>query len=298
MIDELVMSGFQPKVGTFDWVIGFEEMRFVFDSKHTRIENPHDSKVFVVGCGTSDLSPALASIYGLVVSCDYDPEVIRHMSTAFVGVEKLMWLVHDMIQCYDNSSHSNLNPLLASHMYDIVVDKTSMDAMLVEGSVSKLFCEVHRLLKHNGVYILCSLHPPSLIQSFLALPSLQFNLEFCTDIMLGPSSKFGTIVICRKRNPGLLRLEEVEAEEENFMDLHFQTVDPWLTAEREDFIRCNCKSDILVLKEAHDLINLADPTIGYDYSLFTSDLKNFSLSSEGGGTISVCELIAFLKSMQ
>lgn len=172
-----------------------------------------------------------------------------------------------------------------------------MDAMLVEGSVAELFFETHRLLKHNGVYVLCSLHPPSLIQPFLSLPSLKFSLEFCREVKMENGECFGTIALCRKTEPGLISYDDFVVEEKELMDMHYKGIDPWLTPEREEFIRASCvPGAVLSLEAAHRLIRQMDNCLGYDYELFLSDIDNFSLSYEQ--SITPEELIDFLKSMQ
>jgi hypothetical protein len=164
--------------------------------------------------------------------------------------------------------------------------------------VAELFYEIHRLLKHNGVYVLCSLHPPSLILPFLSLPSLQFNVEFCREVKMEEGECFGTIALCRKINNGRISFDNFRVEEKELMDMHYQGIDPWLTTDMEALIRSACppSSVPMPLQDANRLINKIDPSLGYDYDLFLSDINNFSLSYEHA--ITVDELLSFLKSMQ
>jgi SAM-dependent methyltransferase len=284
-------------IGQFDWVLDYGDFSFIFDAAYTRITQPAGTKALVIGCGTSDLSHKLAAHYETIVSVDNDAAVVAHMShTSRHLAERLKWIVYDMIECYRSPPSSE--PYLQPHIYDILVDKCSMDAMLVEGSVAELFYEIHRLLKHNGVFVLCSLHPPSLIEPFLSLPSLQFTLEFCKEVKMESNGEcFGTIALCRKKNVGLISYDDFAIEEKDLMDTHYQGIDPWLTPEREAFIQSlHPESRPMSLQEAHSVVCRADSELGYDYDLFISDINNFSLSYEE--SITTAELISFLRSMQ
>lgn len=161
------------KIGTFDWVTAVDDIKHIFKPEITRVINPADTRVLIVGCGTSKLSEHLADIYGDIVSVDNDADVISHMESR-VQRSNIKWIVHDMIENYEKCDVFLDSCLQVK--FDIIVDKCSLDAMLVEGSVAQLFCEIHRLLKPQGIYILCSLHSKYLMQSFLTMPSLMFQL--------------------------------------------------------------------------------------------------------------------------
>lgn len=281
--------------GQFDWVLDYADFSFIFSREYTGIEAPMDSRALVIGCGTSGLSQKLLSHYGTIVSVDNDPDVVAHMASGSRHIDRLKWVTYDMIECY--YSTPSTDPELQPHTFDIMVDKCSMDAMLVEGSVAELFYEVHRLLKSDGVYVLCSLHPPDLILPFLSLPSLHFVVEFCREVKMEKGECFGTIALCRKKLDGLISFDDFAVEEKDFMDTQYQAVDPWLTPEKEQMIRSALStSGPISLKEANQLINTIDPSLGYDHELFLSDINNFSLSYVQA--ITADELILFLKSMQ
>ena len=283
--------------GQFEWVLDYSDFAYIFDPKYTRLpSDPSNQIALVVGCGTSDLSLRLAAHYGLVVSVDNDESVIEHMANRYKDAHAMKWITHDMIECFRVPISSD--PYLQSHMYDIVIDKCSMDAMLVEGSVAEYFCEVHRLLKVGGVFVLCSLHPPNLIYPFLSLPSLEFVIEYHKEIRKNESGEcFGTIALCRKVKDGVIDYSSAMIEEKQLMDSHYQQLDPWLTTEREILIRQLCASvHLMSLRDAHALINRIDSSLGYDFDLFLSDINNYSLSYEGNITLE--ELISFLKEMQ
>jgi hypothetical protein len=114
-------------LGHFDWVLDYCDFSFIFD--HTRIENPSAARALVIGCGTSDLSHKLLSHYGVIVSVDNDADVIAYMADSTSHIERLKWIAYDMIECYYNPPSAN--PQLQDHSFDILVDKCSMDAMLV-----------------------------------------------------------------------------------------------------------------------------------------------------------------------
>jgi hypothetical protein len=53
--------------------------------------------------------------------------------------------------------------------FDLIVDKGTLDAVLVEGSVYQMLAIVYNLLTIGGVYLICSLHEQEMISSLLGL---------------------------------------------------------------------------------------------------------------------------------
>ena len=47
-------------------------------------------------------------------------------------------------------------------VFDTVVDKATFDALMCNDEASHLYCEVHRLLREGGVYVVVSFRPLAL----------------------------------------------------------------------------------------------------------------------------------------
>jgi ribosomal protein L11 methylase PrmA len=81
----------------------------------------------VSGCGTSVLSIQLADLgFGEIVSVDNDSECIKHMELLYGNDCRLKWITYDMV---DPASTTNAD----LGMFNLIVDKGTLDAILVEG---------------------------------------------------------------------------------------------------------------------------------------------------------------------
>lgn len=61
--------------------------------------------------------------------------------------------------------------------FDLIVDKGTLDAVLVEGSVFQMLEIVYNLLNVGGVYLICSLHEKEMISSLLGIEELGFKIS-------------------------------------------------------------------------------------------------------------------------
>lgn len=126
-----------PKVGNFDWITDFDDIESFLESRFTGLDHSKkdEIRVLVSGCGTSILSIQLADLgFGEIVSVDNDSECINHMKLLHGNDSRLKWITYDMV---DPASTSTVN----LGMFNLIVDKGTLDAILVEGTYFYiLFC--------------------------------------------------------------------------------------------------------------------------------------------------------------
>lgn len=86
--------------------------------------------------------------------------------------------------------------------YDLVVDKGTFDAVLVEGSTAHMLLESVRLLRPvSGVYLLCSLHSDELLRPLFTLPMLGLDCD-CESTFTsvdGPGGLPACVMLARRR---------------------------------------------------------------------------------------------------
>jgi hypothetical protein len=211
-------------------------------------------------------------------------------------------------------------------MFDMIVDKGTLDAILVEGAIYTMLHEVHRRLKVGGVYIVFSLNTEKLLSPLLGTKSLGFdtkcyaikkqqtvfNIEFDSG---EPEDVLGTVVICKKEKDIIVDIEQLAAEEKEIMDNYFKIEYPFLTLEQEDKVRTNFEGiylstnrdnnnnnnyDIenlsLELYQAYKAMFEEEDNLEYSYELFLEDTDVYPLEREGYMTTK--EAIKFLQTMQ
>lgn len=254
------MAAFQApdaKIGFFDWITEFNLINGYFDAEHTLINDRQTSRILVAGCGTSKLSAQLADIgFDDIVSIDNDSGCISHMMNLHREDPRLKWYVHDLVEP-QNTAMKTFHEVDGS--FDLVVDKGTLDAILVEGSIHTMLHEVHRLLRLGGVYLLFSINSEQLLYPLLSMESLGFHVS-CHELALPkpvaasssavsgsivglPSSDgeglvISTVLVCKKvSDTASIDMQRLAAEERQVMDNYFQHEQPFLTAEEEDRIR-------------------------------------------------------------
>jgi len=317
------MSAFNDEivVGSFEWLCDFAYMKPLFDDLiNGQLRTEDKVRVLDVGCGTSTLAMDLHSAYPsrvTVHSLDNDANCIHYMSDKYKDQQSLTWMVYDMIECPevpDKSTH------LDAQSFDIIVDKGSLDAMLVEGCIAPMLCEVYRLLKPNGVYVLCSLHPPQLLQPLLSASPLDLSVSFpmqSKDIvavegvsaMTAAGNRQKNIALCIKTKvSGGVEMADMVKTEDEVMSQFFQHENPFLTEEKKRELTAYYKakgSKPFTLKEAHVIIatglcgesfDTPDCDLDYTYELFQEDLSGFSLVD--AETMTLEELFQFISIMQ
>jgi hypothetical protein len=210
-------------------------------------------------------------------------------------------------------------------MFEMIVDKGTLDAILVEGAIYTMLYEVHRLLKVGGVYIVFSLNTEKLLSPLLGTESLGFDTKcyaiqkkqtvFNIEVDIeDQQTVLGTVVICKKNKDMVVNIEQLAAEEKDIMDNYFKIEYPFLTLEQEDKIRTNFEGiylstntdrnndnyDIeklsLELYQAYKAMFDEEDNLEYSYELFVEDTDIYPLEREGYMTVK--EAIAFLQTMQ
>jgi hypothetical protein len=210
-------------------------------------------------------------------------------------------------------------------MFEMIVDKGTLDAILVEGAIYTMLHEVHRRLKNGGVYIVFSLNTEKLLSPLLGTKSLGFDTKcyaikkkqsvFNIEFDIGePEDVLGTVVICKKEADIIVDIEQLAAEEKEIMDNYFKIEYPFLTLEQEDKVRTNFEGTYLSTNndnnnDNYDIENLSlelyqaykamfeeEDNLEYSYELFLEDTDVYPLEREGYMTTK--EAIKFLQTMQ
>lgn len=318
------------KIGEFDWILNWVQMRTYLYDYVQMIDSDADKQVrslraLVIGCGTSPLSNKIAELgcFSQVVSIDNDAECISHMKHQNAGNALMQWHVYDMIERYGPPASSQF---LEEHgSFDLIIDKGTFDAILVEGVSYPMLCEVHRLLATNGYYLLCSIHTKELLNPLLSTPILGFEIMRQDDIepaetsglgifnsMSQQDDNTGTIMLCKK----IVSMDAIDegalaVHEKNVMDFYYQEERPLLTVEylqnlESSFFNAlqNLRSeqgwihDNLPFALAHSVLFKDDEALGYTLDLFLGDLERFPVAARDEGRISLSEIKEFLKAMQ
>lgn len=237
------------KEGFFEWIVAFEDVRHYFTPRYTGLpgvaaaggegeggeENNKHLRALEIGCGTSGLAVDLSQKlhFGEVVSIDNDKGCVDHMSKAHKNVAGVQWIVFDVIEDVHKFTHTVLDN---DSYFDIIVDKGTLDAVLVEGTIAAMLEWVKRKLKVNGVYILFSIWSKSLLEPLFGIKELEYCV-FIEEIAVS-EYKRGTVVICRKMSDDItINMQGLMEQEKSIMDVHFKEEDPLLTPEVEIHIR-------------------------------------------------------------
>lgn len=295
---EFVVHDSEPqekKVGTYDWIVEGEELLALL----RRVLG--DLALFpcmcVLGCGTSTLSEDLQRESGAeVMSVDNDVHCLQHMTSRFASNPKLRWAYCDLTE----TKGAALDAVMAVGPFDLVVDKGTFDAILVEGSSWELLATAYRLLKFDGIFVLCSLHGPDLLAPLLATPAL--NMQ-ATLHPIGRGNTSGTVAICRKSTavPDFTPLNEaaLQQEEQHIMDEYYKHQHPLMSHEKEVLLRATfaaTQQHHVPIDTVYAMVFDGDGALGYSMELFREDLVDFALSMEGH--MSVDEVIAFIREKQ
>ncbi len=258
--------------------------------------------------GTSLLSYDLVEKKGYrnILSIDNDIDCINYMREKYQDNIHLNWMVYDMV---DNSNNSTI---LSDKSYDLIIDKGTLDAILVEGLVCTMLHDIHRILNVGGVYFICSLHSSTFLASLLEIEELDFKVTYyeCKS-MKNQGNIIGTIAICEKKNDNIINIENLKKNEIFNMDKHFQEDNPFLTYELQEQISNEFYSyysqtnphpidnvDIVVvpIEIAYKLMFTENDRLYYSFELFLEDLNSFDYASKD--VLSLKEAIEFIRVKQ
>lgn len=326
------------KVGNFEWIVSYDHIKpFINDLYNSYTSNENDDievfddrklRVLEIGCGTSTISQKLVleSFIDEVISIDNDENCIMHLREQYEHKKQesksLKWFVYDIVEYTGIDADIMRNE---NESFDLIVDKGTLDAILVEGSISNMLIEINRLLKLGGAYLVCSLHSKDILGSLLTMKALGYdvslhetggsmNMNDSNKNILSTSTMTGTIGLCKKVSNNSINLTKLEQEELEIMNYYYQQKTPLLTIEKETEIyslyessyrKNNTNNDndnnweltySISVDEAYMIMFNAEDRIDYTYSLFLEDLVNFTTSNESSFTYT--EAIDFLKTMQ
>jgi len=315
-VDALKMEG--DKAGNFDWILDWDAMqRYLYAWRSRRGDGPQLSTALVIGCGTSSLSFKLRELgwFSVVVSIDNDPGCVAHMQQQHAGDSGMEWYVYDVVE----RSGSAAFAAASGQAFDLIVDKGTLDAVLVEGVCWPMLCEVHRMLAPSGHYLLCSIHSQGLLLPLLGTPILGLDVEHLEDLSLiaGGSGEEGCSLLLHKAGicdggPATVDEAALASHEKEVMDFFYQEEQPLLTdafvAEAEvkfaaalqvrreaGWVRAS-----LPLAEVHALLfgGEREQALGYTLALFLEDAANTSTQPAVSGELTLREALDLLRDVQ
>eukprot|EP00937_MAST-01D_sp_MAST-1D-sp2_P005598 g5598.t1 len=154
--------------GHFEWLLPFERLEPHFCALFARHGLARgEAAALVLGCGTSNLSAELVQAGGLCsrcVSVDDDASVIQHMRERCEdGSQRLCWLKADL-----NDPRALAVAGVRAGEFDVVVDKSTLDAMLCSEDASGVLCTAAAALRVGGLFISVSLYGEALLRKLLA----------------------------------------------------------------------------------------------------------------------------------
>ena len=233
--------------------------------------------------------------FGSVVSIDNDDEVIRHMAHMHRDDRRLKWYTYDILNNSSDCSCISKDICGCKHMederYDLIIDKGTLDAILVGGAICDMLYQVYRLLKpRTGVYFICSLFSREVIYPILSSQSLGYTVQYHTicsgdgmsQCVNDPSYN---VYICRKicklscKDTGhfMVNISKLAEEERIIMNEHYQMRSPLLTADEEGRIKQQFKEFVSIdsirrddLKAGSDVINRSIDNVSKNVSIVGS----------------------------
>lgn len=322
-MDDLSPEPQKLKLGTFEWVVGFEEIKRFLGAEYTGIPpsiSVDEQRVLVLGCGTSTLSKDLVDRgYGEVVSIDNDAGCIEHMSRTFGSDARMKWYTYDLVEHIGDAAMMG-----RTESFDVIVDKGTLDAILVEGAVCNMLCEVHRFLRPGGVYVLCSINSEDMLNTLLSSPALGLEVsaylssgEECAsgsgsgryNLKTNPSAKSqGVVVICKKPEDTrgvIIDANALAEQEREAMNFYFNDEVPLLTPEFEASLRerfqvasSRLNTSTVPVDVAYIVMFSDAERSAYTYDLFQEDLMAYVGPGGTSRELSYDDCIEFVKQMQ
>lgn len=291
------------KDGQFDWILSYDDIKQYFSAEFTGVDlNVDNTKILVIGCGTSPMSGQMAQNFqkSEVISIDNDEDVITHMKRE-CRMERTKWYTYDIIE---DCGIPQENELDRNGYFDLIVDKGTFDAILVEGATCRMLADVHRLLRIGGAYVLMSINSEELLTAIFGLPELQLDVHYYED-----KKNDCSILLCKKKSDNVVDMESLAEREHAILDVYFKSDHPLVTPEFEEVLRrsfdyhsrlnnsIGAHGGFIPVQDAYFIMFVEhNAHLNYTYDLFEEDLERASLTHTG--RMSAEEAVQFLKDVQ
>lgn len=275
------------KEGHYDWIVDFESVKSVIEHHVGPLTSCY--RALVSGCGTSLTSASMVECgVSEVVSVDIEVGCIEYMRRLYSDDSRLIWIHCDLNESSSIASCQEDGLRFAS--FDMILDKGTLDAILVEGTIFQYLANIYQLMAVHSYYILISLHN---FEFFLPiLSSSLFGFE-TTHVQL---SSGGSIIICKKKCNLSIDINALASLEEQVMNDYFKETNPLFQQSEVDLLIKKFDGKALPLIDAYDIIFRERAYLGYSLELFMEDASKFQLENEGFMTSG--EAVEFIKVME
>lgn len=319
-----IVANNMNKEGIFEWIVSYDTIKEYFSSSFIpSVVNSEPSSVnaLVIGCGTSTLNESIAQDYNFkVTAIDNDEDCVIHMKTLFPD-SSVCYECYDIVERQSPTiPPATVASSSCNNSFDLIVDKGTLDAILVEGSITTMIIDIIRLLKVNGYYMLFTINEIDLLTDVFTYSALPFTITYANPLKTAKVTTLengmkktvgGNVMIFQKTaypisfNQAIYEQEafviKLRAHEDEIMDEYFQTNTPLLTPEFESHIRTEFgllqPANIANFPDAHRILfGKFHTSLGYDHTLFCEDLQTFDLNERE--QITLDEAIRFIQQMQ
>lgn len=290
----------ETKVGSFEWIASYEEIRGYFDwtiryHGATKRSDRSSLNLLEIGCGTSGISEKLSRDYPAlsITSTDYDEECIRHLCRQYPRTQN-RYEVLDILSDRDT-------PEVRFNSFDIILDKGTYDALLVEGSVVQVVENINRFLRDNGCYLLFSIHSVDFMSNYFSSTDSGLEILQIEPMVISGKASHCSVTLLRKSSTQSFRLRQFAEYEQKMLDEHYKQENPLLTPQMEMQMRIAFASleesaPGLSLQKAYSV--MFDPELEYEYELFMEDLARLDPPVRTPGYLTLQEALRFLQEMQ
>jgi len=194
-------------------------------------------------------------------------------------------------------------------LFDVAIDKGTLDALLCTDQGSELVCEMFRLLSPGGTYLIISFRPKDFILKLLDLPGSPFQVTV-ERIPLQDSKIIAHAYYCRKVGDSI-DLQTIKAYQDESIEWWHREQQPLLTPRREKAIKARFQSKLdsydrldpegkLSLEDCHITLFEEEERdeYGYDLASFMLDVEAFSIDVATAKRMDIVQALQFLAEMQ